>query len=371
MSVPDRSWPSASYSRLSCSVLPMPKATPPTSWPSTSAGFTARPTSAPTTTRRSPIAPVSRSTSTTTAAAQPAYVIFLTSNEAPAARPRSAASSASVTRRPPAFSTPCAYVTSASVAPRRAAARAFASAISFFAARCAALPAVSVPREPYVPTPLSTAAVSACRTSNRSAGMPSASPRICASTVSRPGPIEEMPYDCGTKSFGVTTVYDFGEERGKIAGVVHGRDAEGLRAAVVGHLFGADEVAAADLRRVEPEPRRAGVHQPLADEVALRPARRAQCARRRLVRHDRPQVAGVVRHAVRAGQQRGAEFRGDERRRPHVGADVGPDQRADGEDAPVGVEADLDLVTDLARVVGGHEVLAPALDPLHGPAERH
>src|SRR6266404_5087868 len=306
MSVPERSWPSASYSRLSCSVLPMPKATPPTSWPSTSAGFTARPTSAPTTTRRSPTAPVSRSTSTTTAAAQPAYVIFLTSNDAPAARRRSAASSASVTRRPPASSTPCAYVTSASVTPRRAAARAFASAISFFAARCAALPAVSVPREPYVPTPLSTAAVSACRTSNRSAGMPSASPRICASTVSRPGPIEEAP---------VSTT----------------RRPSGRASTCV----------------VSNEPRPAGVHQPLADEVALRPARRAQRARRRLVRHDRPQVAGVVRHAVRAGQQRGAEFRGDERRRPHVGADVGPDQRADGEDAPVGVEADLDLVADL------------------------
>ena len=26
---------------------------------------------------------------------------------------------------------------------------------------------------------------------------------------------------------------------------------------------------------------------------------------------------------------------------------------------------------DLARVVGGHEVLAPRLDPLHGPAELH
>ena len=53
-----------------------------------------------------------------------------------------------------------------------------ASAISLAAARCAAFPAVTVPREPYVPTPLSTAAVSAWRTSNREAGSPSASPRI-------------------------------------------------------------------------------------------------------------------------------------------------------------------------------------------------
>src|SRR5829696_7661337 len=63
----------------------MPNATPPTSCASTSAGLTARPTSAPATTRRSVSAPVSVSTSSTTAHAQPAYVIFGNSNDAPAA----------------------------------------------------------------------------------------------------------------------------------------------------------------------------------------------------------------------------------------------------------------------------------------------
>ena len=43
--------------------------------------------------------------------------------------------------------------------------------------------------------------------------------------------------------------------------------------------------------------------------------------------------------------------------------------RAHRQDAAVAVEADLDLVRDLTRVVGRHEVLAPALDPLHGPPE--
>lgn len=61
---------------------------------------------------------------------------------------RSAASSASVTRRAPDDSTPAAYVSSASGTPRRSAARDRASAMSFAAAMLAALPAVTVPREP-------------------------------------------------------------------------------------------------------------------------------------------------------------------------------------------------------------------------------
>ena len=106
---------------------------------------------------------------------------------------------------------------------------------------------------------------------------------------------------------------------------------------------GADQVAAADLRRIEAEARGALVHQPLADEVALGTPGRAQRPRRRLVRHHAPEVARVVRHAIGAGQQRGAELGGHERRRPHVGADVGVDHRAHADDAAVGVEADLDL----------------------------
>src|SRR5262249_37215103 len=43
----------------------------------------------------------------------------------------------------------------------------------------------------------------------------------------------------------------------------------------------------------------------------------------------------------------------------------------DAENAAIAVEADLDLVADLARVVGRHQVLSPALGPLHGPSELH
>ena len=77
------------------------------------------------------------------------------------------------------------------------------------------------------------------------------------------------------------------------------------------------------------------VHQPLADEVALGAAGRAQRARRRLVGDDRPEIAGVVRHAIGAGQERGAELGGHERGGAHVGADVGAHERAHAEDAAV------------------------------------
>ena len=49
------------------------------------------------------------------------------------------------------------------------------------------------------------------------------------------------------------------EERGEIAGVVDRRHAERFCPAVIRHLVGAHEVAAADLRGIEAEPRRAGV----------------------------------------------------------------------------------------------------------------
>ena len=56
-----------------------------------------------------------------------------------------------------------------------------------------------------------------------------------------------------------------------------------------------------------------------------------------------------------------------------VGADVGAlvvvQHLVDGEQAAVGVHRGADMVGLLARVVGGHHVLAPVLDPLHRAAQ--
>src|SRR5262249_23586967 len=90
------------------------------------------------------------------------------------------------------------------------------------------------------------------------------------------------------------------EEPGEIAGVVDGADPERLGAAVVRHLVRADQIAAADLGRVDAEPRRRPVEEALADEVTLRAAGGAQGPGRRLVGHDRPEIARIARDAVRA-----------------------------------------------------------------------
>src|SRR5438874_239921 len=111
------------------------------------------------------------------------------------------------------------------------------------------------------------------------------------------------------------------EERREVARVVDGGGAEGGRTRVVRHLVGADQVAAPELGGVEPEPRGGEVEQPLAGEVALRAAGRAQRADGRLVRHHAPQVARVRRHAVRPRQEGGAERGGHERRGAHVRAE--------------------------------------------------
>ena len=79
----------------------------------------------------------------------------------------------------------------------------------------------------------------------------------------------------------------------------------------------------------------------------------------------------VAGHAIRAGEERRAELGRHERGGAHVRADVRAHQRAQPDDAPVRVEADLGLVLDLARVVGGHHRLAALLDPPDGAAELH
>jgi hypothetical protein len=185
----------------------------------------------------------------------------------------------------------------------------------------------------------------------------------------RPGRSRVLFRLLGARGAVVETPQQLVEERGEIARVVDRADAERLGPAVVGHLVCADHVAAPNLGRIEAQARGGLIEQTLTCEVALRTAGRAQCAGRRLVGHHRPEIAGVARHSIRPGQQRGAELGGHERGCAHVGADVGTHHRAHAQDAAVGGQPHLNLVGDLARVVGRHEVLAAALDPLDGPAE--
>ena len=65
-----------------------------------------------------------------------------------------------------------------------------------------------------------------------------------------------------------------------------------------------------------------------------------------------------LRRVARAGRAVGAD----------VGADVGLGVAAQREDGAVAVAGDLELAGDVAGMVGGEEVLAPVLDPLHRAA---
>ena len=72
----------------------------------------------------------------------------------------------------------------------------------------------------------------------------------------------------------------------------------------------------------------------------------------------------------------GTEQMGDGIVREHdapgiVRAEVDPDVVPDGQHRAVAPRADLDVVNLVARMRRRHHVLAPVLDPLHGPPRRH
>jgi len=69
------------------------------------------------------------------------------------------------------------------------------------------------------------------------------------------------------------------------------------------------------------------------------------------------------------GKELGDVARRDGAVRAHVGAHVDPGVAAQRHDAPIALAEDLDLAVHLARVVGGEQVLAPVLGPLHRLAE--
>ena len=52
----------------------------------------------------------------------------------------------------------------------------------------------------------------------------------------------------------------------------------------------------------------------------------------------------------------------------HVGADVGVRLSAQAQDGAVALARDLQRAGDVARVIGGDQVLAPVLDPFHRAA---
>ena len=147
-----------------------------------------------------------------------------------------------------------------------------------------------------------------------------------------------------------------------VARVVHRAGRRAVR-----HVLRAHEVAAGELRRVEPEAAGGDRHRPLQREVELRAAEAAvEAARGPVGEHDAA-AHGEVLHAVGAGQ---AAVHAVERGRlggAHVGADVVDEVEPQPEQLAVGGERRLDL----GQPLGGARRREQVLDAILGPAHRH
>ena len=132
-----------------------------------------------------------------------------------------------------------------------------------------------------------------------------------------------------------------------------------------------DQVAPAQLDRVDRDTRRDQVEHSLAREGRFHLARAPERPEGRLVRQD-PDCSSVeAAPAVRAVERQRAQHRWDDAVRAHVGAHVAEVPGAEGKEPAVGGSRDLEVDRLLPGVVEGDQRLCPVLDPFHGPAERH
>src|SRR5262249_49450294 len=113
---------------------------------------------------------------------------------------------------------------------------------------------------------------------------------------------------------------------------------------LVRHLARFDEVAAADVGRIEAELARHAIDQPLAHERALVAPGPAIRPGRRLVGHHTRGLALVVLDAIGPGQERDRPLGDDHAVRAGGGAGVGEEAVAQRDDRAVAAHADLDVV---------------------------
>ena len=159
------------------------------------------------------------------------------------------------------------------------------------------------------------------------------------------------------------------ERHGVVAAVGLGSEVERLDGGEpVRHLGFRDQVAAAELDAIEAELARGDVEQPLAEEIGFIAPRPAIGSRRRLVGHHQGDVDTHVRNTVGPGQHLRDVARGGRTVGADVGALVGVGLPAQREDGTVRLAGDLQLALGVAGVIGGGEMLAAILDPLHRSA---
>src|SRR5207245_697586 len=336
---------------------------PPWICPSTSSGLMTRPQSSTATRRRRRTAPDSRSTSTTATCVPEGKVKFGGSHTVVASSPGSmdagsaladqaaAATSASVVARsgtPRTTKRPPSKTMSSAPASRSAAAirRALSSTLSTDATRAGAPTAME--RLPNVPTPAATMAVSPWRTATSSIATPRRSATIWAKAVSSPWPCGLVPVstvilpDVSTRTValsqpgmgvvldGPTPAVSMKVEKpiprwrpasrarralevAKALVVAHrqrpverrlvlARVVDEARRGAVRELLGADQVAPADLSRVEAARARDGVHGPLEQVRRLRPPGAAIGGGGHRVGEDAGQLVARGRNAIGSGR---------------------------------------------------------------------
>ena len=122
----------------------------------------------------------------------------------------------------------------------------------------------------------------------------------------------------------------------------------------VGHLVGADQVAPAQLDRVEAQLARGDVHEALGDEHGLRAAGAAVGRARHLVRDHDAAAAAERGQAIEPDEVRGRHV-GHHRAAGQVGAGVDQEVVGEREDAAVAVEGERGGVHLVARVRGAQE----------------
>src|SRR5262249_12880230 len=136
----------------------------------------------------------------------------------------------------------------------------------------------------------------------------------------------------------------------------------------IGHLGLGDEIAAPELDAVDAELGGGEVEQPLAKEVGLVASRPPISPGRRLVAYRQRDVDADVGNAVRAGEHLRDVAGGGRTVGADVGALVGGGAAAQRSNRAVPLAGDLELAFGVAGMIGGGEMLAAILDPLHRTA---
>ena len=151
----------------------------------------------------------------------------------------------------------------------------------------------------------------------------------------------------------------------EVAAIVGRSDRRG-----VGHRIAGDQVAAADLDRIEAGGGGRAVGQPLEDEARLGPPRAAIGVGRHRVGEDAGHLDIDRRRAVNAGEQRRVDRARDRRAEGReIGPQIGHGFDPEPEEPAVLVERELGPGAMVARLGVGDEGLAARADPPDGPAE--